>query len=335
MGFLSGLFKSKTKDWYFGHLESNQIPSGETSYQIEPHKAYLNIWLKSMRIVDVRKGLSKFYPVVHSYTSIRQLGTTPAEFNMFTTPTKLQELDSKRLDFVKNFNKRMLGPVPYRGHDVGLEIGLFSIKSDDNLAKPYISLVSDISGLAGVSIVDKALQFADPLVKGINLLTGGHDDSILEIGLSTTLSEPLLKTGYYVVMRAEKEKINSKDFVIDSNDFSLVNKAGKPIKDYPYLVFEIASTAHKGDYDQIPDIATAYTELLDAIRKDDKVEEAHSMFNRVVRTSLDLINDDKDKIIKEINDQIVLPATGGGGAQKTSEEKIKLFKSLSDLKIFG
>ena len=95
----------------------------------------------------------------------------------------------------------MLGPVPYRGGDIGLEVGLFSIKSAD-LAKPYLSLMEDISNKAGVSMINTALQFAEPLKNGINLLVGGDVDTLLEIGISNTYNENnSFTSGLYTIIK--------------------------------------------------------------------------------------------------------------------------------------
>ncbi len=334
MGFLSKIFKSRAKDWYYGRLSKDQVPNKVESKVISPNTVYVDIWLRSLRIVNVRKGLNTFYPVVHSFISIPYLGKDkPAEFNMMTTPTKLEKLDAKRIDRIVTLNKRMLGPIPYRGGDLELEVGLFSIKSAD-LAGPYLSLVEEISAQAGVSVINQALQFAEPLKKGINLLTGGIDDTILEVGLATSYSGNLLQTGYYVVVRAEKNQLNPDELSIDPDDFILLYKGSK-VKDFPYLVFEITTSTKKETWWEIPGISESYRQLTDALSegKINEIEETFALFKRSVYSSNDLITADKKKIVEKVKTNTIdlfQEATGVG----MKKEEIKLF-ALREFDIYG
>jgi len=334
MGFFRDVFKTRSKDWYYGKLEDSQVPNQEPSKAIQPNKFYINIWLRSLRIVDVRRGLNSFYPVVHSFVSLPYLGKTkPVEFNMLTTPTKLQSLDAKRIDRVITLNKRMLGPIPYRGGDLELEVGLFSIKAAD-LAGPYLNLMEDISKKAGVSFINQALQFAEPLKTGINLLTGGSDDTILEVGLSSTYSSNILKTGYYAVVRAEKNKLNPENLKIDPNDYKLLYNENK-IEDYPYIVFEITTTEKKDDWWAVPRISESYNDLVKSLEdgKLNEIEDNFKVFKRVVQTASELLPKDRASIIANVKKEIVDPLSESTGVS-INNLKGKI-KSLREIEIYN
>lgn len=332
MSFLRSIFKTKARDWIFDKLEDSQTPNDTVSTDIPIDEYYIEFWLKSLRVVDIRKGLNKFHPVVHSFISIPYLGSkVPAEFNMVTKPGKLEELNAKNIDRVIAVNKLMLNKIPFRGGNIDLDVGLYSIKGQD-LAGPYLTLVENISSKAGVSFVSQALQFAEPLKTGINLLTGGSDDSIFEIGLSTTFEGSILKTGYYVVIRAEKSQIDPTKLTIDSSDFKLLYE-GNRVKDYPYLVFEIKKSKEKNDWWQESKLNEAYNALRDAyaMNRSNELESLFDQFKRTVRASSDLLTKDKNIIIKKIKTELMQNSLATSVDKSKEGELVK----LEDLKIYG
>jgi len=328
MGWFGNIFKSRTKDWFYSELPVENTPGTVVSKILKPNEEYLNIILKSMRIVNVRKGLSKFYATVHSHIEVAHLTGKPASFNYVTTPGNLEKLDGARIDRVVNLNRRLLGPVPYRGGDVKIEVGLFSIKEAD-LAAPFIDLLSSMSTLGGVSFISTALPYVKPLEDGIALLTGSGDDTILEIGLNLELDK--VKTGYFVVIRADKKDIDASELIIDKADYRLVNKAGDPIEDYPYMVFEISSSIGRDDWFNIPDVSASYNKLQAEVQKGNynDASEALKAFKRVVYTSPDLLLKDGKTIYTQVETDIsdVLKAI-----QTSGETNFKL-RALSEFSL--
>ncbi|RZM18123.1 MAG: hypothetical protein EOO88_41565, partial [Pedobacter sp.] len=69
-----------------------------------------------------------------------------------TAPTAMRDLDPNRLDRIIQSNYRLMGPVPYVGGDIRVEIGLLSVASAD-LAAPYLQLLETLSDKAGVSYI--------------------------------------------------------------------------------------------------------------------------------------------------------------------------------------
>jgi hypothetical protein len=305
MGWLANIFKSKTKDWFYSQMPVENTPNNLEVRILNPNEEYLSIILKSMRIVDVRKGLSKFYATVHSHIEVAHLSGKPASFNYITTPDNLEKLDGARIDRVVNLNRRLLGPVPYRGADVKMEVGLFSIKESD-LAAPFINLLSGMSSLGGVSFISTALPYVKPLEDGIALLTGSSDDTILEIGLNTELDK--VSTGYFVVIRANKNDIDADNLIIDKRDFRLVNKNGSAIENYPYMVFEISAATFRDDWFNIPEVSLSYNKLREEVQKGNynDASDALKALKRIVYTSPDLLLKDAksiyDKVETDINE---------------------------------
>jgi hypothetical protein len=299
VSFLDTILRTRSSDYSFGPI--TVAPGRLLSTAIGKQGAYISVLLRSARIVNVRRGWNKFYPVVHSYISLPHLDGKRAEFQTVTSPSKLLEFDASHIDRVININHRLLGPTPYRGGDLNLEIGLFSVKSDD-LAKPFLSLLETMAGAAGVSYMSVAMPFVAPLKKGLESLTESNNIN-LEIGLSTSFGTP--QTGYFFVARTEREKLNPKNITV-SDDFRLVDDTGGGFKDFPYLIFSVEASESRDDWFLIPEISIAYKEIQETIRKGKRtqLEEVVAFFRRTVLTSPDLLLRHAQQLVKSVEDDV-------------------------------
>ena len=85
------VWQQRANGWARSEIVSANTLAGEP---IEPDGAYVYIWLESMRITNVRKGLTRFFGAVHSFVSVPVLsGAERATFHSVSTPTGLQALD--------------------------------------------------------------------------------------------------------------------------------------------------------------------------------------------------------------------------------------------------
>jgi hypothetical protein len=308
MGWWHNIWTEKAKEWAYIQLSSDQTPLASKRKTIKPSEHYLNIFLRYMRVVNVRKGLTKFYGAVHSYISLPHLSGI-GEFQTVVAPTALRNIDVSNLGNVIPMNHRLLGPVPYRGGDLEIEIGLFSVKSSD-LTEPFLTMLEELSSVAGVSLFPTAQPFVQPLLKGIKLLMTTQGENTLEIGLTRTFDK--LETGEILVIRAPKDSSDLSLIALDT-DFRLVKKSGRPIDDYPYLVLGIETTNERDDWFSIPELNEAYNLLMQQIRKDkiDAVKEAWETFKRIAQTSPDLLSADAEKLVekkvKPIVDRVLAP----------------------------
>jgi len=298
MSWLQQIFVKRAEDWTYGRLTPVQVPiDGKNPQSVVPDESYLSITLCSMRVVNVRELTSKFYGVVHSFISLNHLSGDTASFQVVSTPTELKNIDPKRLDRIISSNIPLLGPVPYRGGKISFELGLFSVKESD-LAGPYLDLLGNVASKAGISVVSAALPFVETVKKGVDAIIGNSDDAILEIGVSTTYDESLT-TGYYVVMRAPKEKNILSSLVVTPDDLRLVDKAtNAPFKDYPYIVYKITESKERNDWYTLPYLKEAYAKLQAATR-DGRYNDAADLlkvFKQAAYSSNDLLFKDAKRI---------------------------------------
>jgi hypothetical protein len=240
--------------------------------------------------------------VIHSYISVPHRSGTKAEFNVITTPQQLKNLDTKRLNKVLTQSRRLLGPIPYYGGDIEVEIGLFSIKSGD-LVEPFLSTLEGFASIAGVSVLETAMPFVAPLRKGIQLLLDSQGDSVLEIGLHTELDT--VTPGVYAVIGVDRNSLDEQKIKLDAQ-YQVVYDDGKPMRDYPYFVMEITHSTRHENWPDIPSLGKPYKDLHLAVLDDDiaRVQESFAVFRRTVMMSPDLIESHAQNLVKDVQDKV-------------------------------
>lgn len=298
---INSLFYTPAENWFYSRIPDSQTPDNEPKVELQANQHYLRIDLKSLNIVNRRKFTSTYYGMVNSFIKVPMNDSSDMEFNVATTPSQLQNLDSGHLDRIINIDIPLLGQAPYRGADIQLQLGLFSIKAAD-LTEPLVSLFTDMSKTAGVSFITSALPYAKYLSKSIGILTGTDNKAELEIGLSTTMS--VVNTGYYAVIRTSSGEIDVNDLTINADDYQLYHH-GKPLKGVPYLIFKISCSDLRSNWFQIPELSKSYLTLQNAVKEQrftDAVKYLRA-FKFIVRTSTDLLDKDASRIIKEVEDK--------------------------------
>jgi hypothetical protein len=306
--WFANLIRKRATDWYFAPLEEQD--------EIAPDKVYVSVFLRSMRILNVRKGLKRFAGAVHSFIELPQLGPGTAAFNTFTLPDQLKELDPERLDHVVVGSQRLLGPVPYRGGDIALELGLFSIETSD-LVDAYLGILTDLANAAGVGYVNAALPFVKPIENGIQRLLGADGPAMLEIGLSKDVDAP--RAGSYVVMRGPAQDLGQLHLVHDG-EFK-VTRADRGKLDYPYMTYEITTTSIRNDWFKIDELRRAHATLQDVVRSGNVkgARDQFAVFRYATLTSPDLLYADAQRIVEE--------------AEKELENTLKTTETAADVAI--
>src|ERR1019366_3357156 len=113
MGVFSELWKTQAKDWTYVKIPADKTPDGLQHTPLNAEDGYLDVWLQSFRITNVRRGLKAFYGTVYSFISIPVLdqnGGKKAEFQVLTTPGQLKNIDASHVDRIVVLKQRLLGP---------------------------------------------------------------------------------------------------------------------------------------------------------------------------------------------------------------------------------
>jgi hypothetical protein len=220
------------------------------------------------------------------------------QFLSTMSPSRLQDVDPAHLDRHLQLNHRLLGPVPYTGGDLQIELGLFSIGSSA-LTGPYLQLLGELADAATVTFFGAAAPFAEPLRRGIHALATSGDIAHLEIGLSATWARP--RRGSIVVARAPR--LDSTKFSIDARDGRLLDADDDAVTDFPYLVLDVSTSPTRDDWSAIPELTTAYGEVQREYRNGDveRTEQAMTAFRRIALTCRDLLFDDALLLVEKLD----------------------------------
>jgi hypothetical protein len=333
MGWWKSVWIEKSSSWTYVELNSEKnIPSIKRE-SIRAEQSYLHIFLRSLKIRNTRVGLKRFHGTIHSFISVPYSTGTKASFHVVTTPANLEKIDSAHVDRVVVMDQRLLGPIPWRGGDLELEIGLFSIKEED-LASPFLALLETMSRTAGVSFVSTALPLVAPISQGIDLLTHANGDSVLEIGYTKTAFRP--ETGYYAVIGAKRGTLVD-ELYVDRDGHLISATSGRPLEEYPYIVLAIEATSERENWFEIPDVAQAYAALRASVKTGviDQVVESMAVFKRITLTSPDLLFRDAELLIRKVQSEIDSVTSNTGLRGRGATRGASAMRDLAAVALYG
>lgn len=316
------------KPYYLDDARTAGPPKKRT---LAPGESYIRVRLRSIHIPFVRKGFSRFYGVLHSSIEVPHLDGRATMFEVVTSPADLRNVAAARPDRIIHHDRTLCGWCPYVGGTLRLRLALISVKAGD-LAGPYVSLLEEVAGLAGVAYAATAAPYVAAVRKGVDLLTGSASDSDVEVALVADLSP--CETGWWFIARIEQHAAQNKILGVD-RDGQVHNANGAPVKDAPYFVFTIEAESTRDDWFEIPEIKASYSRLRTLTREgvypEAEKELAHLL--RIIKLSPDLLAADRatlaDKIEKEFRS--ATPATLTSGKEARGD----VMRELVDLGLYS
>lgn len=313
MGFLADLL-GKARSEPSVEYTSFYVDAGAPAF-VSPDQQYVRVWLRSAHLTEVRRWTTRFLPAVHARFAYvdRRAGLT--EVMSVVSPGKsFEALDPRNLNRLVSANLPLLGPVPYRG-ELTMEVALFSVAGAD-LAQPYLELLSSLTDAAGVAFLGSVKPFVDPIRRGAELLFKG-DGAQLETG--TQRADTSLRVGNILVARIPKGSLTPNDVKLDSQDWRLLDRAGRPLTGFPYLVLGIEALARRDDYARIPEVLAGWNDVRGAAQDGlpvDDVLSRFAQFRRTIGLSPDLVQSDKRRITAIFQREL---ADAGFGAEPAVE----------------
>lgn len=292
---------------------------------LNAHATYLQVDVKSLRLPLTREGVTRYHGVVHTFVDIAGRGNQAAQFATATTPSALAGLDPKNVSNILTINKRVVGPTPWNGGDLKLQIGLFSVVEQD-LAGPFLSTITALSDKFGGAFVATAKPFIDIIGEGVKALSRQEGSVKLEVGLDITASQP--HAGYYALVAASKDSLQDAKLDLDPSDFRL-RVDGSDYKHHAYLIYGIVSAPKQDRWGEIDDLREAYQAVRQSIieNKQSDAEIAVRSFSRLALTSSELIADDADRLVAEV-EKLVGRAFGGANRSKHTAATLPEFGAL-------
>jgi hypothetical protein len=280
--------------------------SGQSGPLIEAEKAYFTVRLTEMFLGRSRTLWRKFYPVVHAFCTY-----SGAEQHAVAGPGQLQTVTDAGLDRVVTLNFRLAGPTAFRGGDVSVVAGLYSVPGDD-AAKALVETVSAITGLAVLqtSPVAQIAQITQVIKNGIDSIFQLSTTRI-RLGVNDTMigSQPL-RCGYYVGIGAFATDIDfSQLWLVDGH---LVQGrdpiAGRPFTGSDYMVIQLERTERLPNWPALPGMSEQQQrfntvlgdDLSSASDKSDRLNKLWPVFNEALLTSPYLTKADAKAIANDV-----------------------------------
>jgi hypothetical protein len=296
MGFWNALWKTETTDWVYGLLGEQQVaqPYGR-QWVVGKDQAYVSATLRRMRIPYSRKGWNAYSGAVHCFAELGYNGD-PARLQLrsLATPLELEDLAGTNIARIETRDRRLFGPVPYRGGDFSFELGLFSIR--DDRAAPYIALLGKLAPLVGIPYLTTAAGLIETVKAGID---GLSTQASLEVGVTNMFSE--VRSGCYVLAAIPATPGVLLELAVDADN--RLYRQGVPVTE-PYVVFSIDVTANRADFREIDDVGPAYHAVTDELkatpRDKARLDAALKAFRTTAVLSPDLLRSDADLICGEL-----------------------------------
>lgn len=245
------LFRTQGSRLLWRRLDDARVTGVPTGQPIEPDRAYFVVRLTEMYLGRSRTLWRKFYPMLHAFATVGGM-----EEHAVVGPGALQELGEANLERVVNVNTRLFGPMPFRGGDVSILVGLYSIPGDD-AAKALVVTVGQLAGLVGPAAIP-SMQVVDVLKAGVDSLLG-LPNTTLRLGVRDTFyPDNRLRAGFHIGIGAPEEEVQFDRLWLHNGrlvkgDDPLIARA---YEDHDYIVLQIERRDHRGDWAGLPGLIT-------------------------------------------------------------------------------
>jgi hypothetical protein len=288
---------------------------------VEPGSGYVSVVLRAAQLSDSRRGLDRLHAVVHSVITIPS-DVGPAEFSTVIAPPDFTADSVSGLERFIRLDHRLLGPVPYIGGALEIQVGLFAVPGSE-LAQPYIKLLQTLGEQAVLPFVSAARPFIAPLVQGINLLAGGGRGTTMEIGFD--LTQAPARRSRIIALGMPHSAATDQGVRLADDGVSVVDRNGRPLTEQPALVVEVYTDQRRPDWPSIPELAAAYERVRNDYRAGRRAELDRSLeeFRRTAVTCVDLLMPDRRSAVRRVQREIAdagPPSTGARGTDPAPKE---------------
>jgi hypothetical protein len=254
-------------------------------------EGYFQIWLRSMFLADGRLFTSDRYAAVQSYV-VFPFSAETAEIAVAAGPGQLKNVGAGDLGTVVTLNIPLSPLLPYGGSQVGVAVGLLSMK-DEDLAARVLDGLGSLSTLVTAPVFSTAIGAAHTINDAVSAILGVDDDRLV-LGFIDTFTDadpgaprPLKSYHFAVIGDPDNRKFPAEYLWLENNGLMVQYLGSQEQRsqlervDYFVLYVETKRT-RQGSWEQLKYLADPYFQ---AIKKMPNIMAAH--------TSPDLIPKDR------------------------------------------
>jgi hypothetical protein len=301
---IRSIFRAAGTHLHWHRLPDDHVVGSSTGQAIEPDQAYFLVRLNEMYLGRSRTLWRKFYPLVHGFSTY---GTS--EEHAVAGPGQLRELGESNLDRVLSLNTRLAGPIAFKGGDVSILVGLYSVPGDD-AARALIATVGAIANLPGIG--------GQPVAQVVSVVKSGVDSLLglqktrLRLGVGDTFyRDNPLRSGFHVGIGAPEKEVDLNQLWL--RDGRLVIGAdpivARPYEDHDYMVLQVEHRDHRKDWTRLPGMVEFDKQFADVVA-DGKAAHAEKLsrlaalwptFTEALRGSSSLTARDASRIADNVS----------------------------------
>lgn len=320
---IAAIFKREGTHLFWERMNDDHVAEGGAGQVIEFDETYFTVRLKEMFLRRIRLLWRKSYPVLHSFTEYAGVAD-----HAVAGPGQLQDLGDVNLDRVITLNYRLTGPTAYKGGDVSILVGLYSVPGQD-AAKALISTVGTLASFAGPQF-GQAAQIAGLVEDGIDKILG-LGDTKLQLGVRDSFfpgGNPL-RSGCHIGIAAPTGQVNVPALWLRNG--RLVTGAdpiaSSPYEEHDYMVLAIERSTRRDDWPLLPGISEFNANFgtimndsrLDTNEKAKWLNDLWPAFTQTLKDSRFLIRPDRERIAGDVQQDLGkrLKAIRAGGPFET------------------
>jgi hypothetical protein len=302
--FFTAMWKAKSDPHVWRRLDDARViaDAGTPSKAEEVAKGdnYFVIRLKEMYVRDARKLWQTYYPVLHSFVQHRKAIEVAV-----VGPGQLSALGNAGVERIVSLNQRLAGPTPYRGDDVDLVVGLYSVPGND-VARALIDTMGELTKLGGIAL-GEAPKIVDVVKAGVER-TLGLKETKLQVGVQDSFAagQPLL-TGVFVGLSASEADVRFDQLWFAGGRLRSGAADGPPFDECDYMVVSLELLETRDDWPQLPGLPD-FQAKFDAVINDptpvaDKKAKLNSVwpsFTNLLENSPYLTRPDRARIASDV-----------------------------------
>ncbi len=306
---ITALFKAEGTHLFWARFDDKRVVGRPTGQAFEQDRSYVVVRLAEMYLGRSRTLWRKFSPLLHAFTSY---DGDKQEEHAVVGPGQLQELGEANLDRVIVLNTRVAGPTPYRGGEVSVLVGLYSVPRED-AAAALISTVGALAGVAGGAAAT-AGQLLQLVKSGVDSILGlGSTKLCLGVRDTFGVGNPL-RTGFHVGIGAPESDVPTDRLWL--RDGRLIAgptpPAGSAYTGHDYFVLQLEAPDRRVDWPGLPGLSEfegRFSEVLKDSNRDPAAKRVElgrlwPEFTEALRTSPHLTRYDAGQIANDVESDL-------------------------------
>ena len=242
------------------HVEGRNLFPDE----IKSGEHYFKLTLADMFLKDDRAWFSAWHPAVYSLIKFR-FGDTEESVSHVAGPSTIKDVDQHPNASI-SMNHTLVSVVPFNGGDIELESGLMAIKDSDDV-KQLLKVLTDVSTTLAVPQFSAAIKFAQPLVNGIEELTGSNKNQTVVRLHDTFSAGPTLRARYLAAVGAPAGSIPAGELFVKNDKLCRgANIASaQPMTGRDYMLLRIDAMSQRDDWEDLTSIKEPFMQAIEML----------------------------------------------------------------------